>query len=275
MSTPKRPSVTARQAVKALADTSGIPLDDVDRAIVLGQIAEFLAASPKVGGRVAFKGGTVMTLVESSPRLSRDLDSSLVVHTARRVTIEEVEAALTTTEARRIVRHVDRKGATFGSSQLRIPVIVCHPKSGVGDIQVSFSVNWSEPILLEPVLEDVIIDGHRVRLRVMARPERVAEKVRTFLNRGEARDVFDLYIYATKWLTAANWGQIPDLIAKKLLADPKAPQGGQARVVFDDNAAIRAAGWDAKSNPLRLLNATIPPWTEIEPALKKYRARLP
>lgn len=275
MSKPKQPSVTQRQTVKALADTSGVPLDDVDRAIVLGQIAEFLAMSPKVGGRVAFKGGAIMTLVEFSPRLSRDLDSSLVVHTGRRVTLEEVEAALTSPEARRIVRRVDRKGVTFGSSQLRIPVIICHPKSGVGDVQVAFSVNWSEPILLEPVLEDVTIDGHKVKLRVMARPERVAEKVRTYLNRGEVRDVFDLYIYSSRWMTAANWGQLADLIAKKLLADPRAPQGARARVVFDENTAARSAGWDTDKNPLRLSKAKIPAWKDVEPVLQKYRSRLP
>jgi Nucleotidyl transferase AbiEii toxin, Type IV TA system len=275
MTTPKRPSVTQRQAVKALADTSGIALDDVDRAIVLGQIAEFLAASSKVGGRVAFKGGAIMTLVESSARLSRDLDSSLVMHTGRRVTLEEVEAALSTPEARKVVRRVERKGVTFGSSQLRVPVIVCHPKSGVGDVQVAFSVNWSEPILLEPVLEDVTIDGRQVRLRVMARPERVAEKVRTYLNRGEPRDVYDLYVYALTWLTPAIWTQLPDLIARKLLADPKAPQGAQARVIFDENTAARAVDWESPRNPLRLLNAKIPPWAEVAPVLEKYKTRLP
>lgn len=275
MSKPKQPGVTRRQAVKALADATGLPLNEVDRAIVLGQIAEFLAKSPKVGGRIVFKGGAIMTLVESSPRLSRDLDSSLVLHTGKRVTLEDVETALSTPEARVIVRRVDKKGATTGSSQLRIPVITCHPQSGVGEVTVSFSINWSEPILLDPVLEDVEIDTRRVKLRVMDRVERVAEKVRTFINRGEHRDAFDLHVYASRWMTAGAWAQLTNLIALKLQADPKAPKGERARAIFDERTAALSASWDSDRNPLLLPRGTRPAWKDVEPTLQKYRARLP
>ncbi len=271
----KKQTVTVRQRVRALAATSGLPLSEVDRAIVLGQIAELLAKSPRVGTKIAFKGAAVMRLVEKSPRLSRDLDSSLIMHTGRRVTLEDVEAALSTDEARKIVKRVDRKSVSSESTQLRIPVIVCLPKSGIDEVQVSFSVNWSEPILLETVVEDVEVEGKPVRLRVMARPERIAEKVRTYLNRGEHRDVFDLYLYATRWMTRGDWGQLADLVERKLLADPKASKGDQARAAFDRNTAALAVGWDDPKNPLRLLSAEVPVWKQVGPVLAKFRARLP
>ena len=81
MTAKKRPAAaptlgtTLRRSATLLA---AIDPADVDRAIILGQLAELLMAHPRIGSSVAYKGGAIMNLVDGSPRLSRDLDGAAV-----------------------------------------------------------------------------------------------------------------------------------------------------------------------------------------------------
>lgn len=77
--TKKKPeALNFRTEVRRAAAEASIEVNEYERALVLGQVAELLAAHPQIGGRVAFKGGAIMRLIDGSPRLSRDLDASLV-----------------------------------------------------------------------------------------------------------------------------------------------------------------------------------------------------
>ena len=80
-----------RTAVKRAAAEASVPVNDYERALVLGQVAELLAAHPGIGGRIAFKGGAIMRLVDDSPRLSKDLDASLVSGRTPRVDGREAQ----------------------------------------------------------------------------------------------------------------------------------------------------------------------------------------
>jgi hypothetical protein len=70
----RTPPPNLRQQVVLAARQANVPLDEWDRAQVLGRIAGLIAAHPKVRGMLAFKGGAIMHLVDrlqGSPRSAR------------------------------------------------------------------------------------------------------------------------------------------------------------------------------------------------------------
>lgn len=87
-----------RSFIRAAA-VLGVPVEDAERALILGQIAGLLIAHPRIGRALAFKGGAIMRLVDRSPRLSRDLDGSAVA--GQRMQRRWIEEALSTPAARR------------------------------------------------------------------------------------------------------------------------------------------------------------------------------
>ena len=72
----------------------------------------------------------------------------------------------------------------------------------------------------------------------MARPERVAEKVSTFLNRGLDRDAYDLYFQAhangPKSLAKGEWAQLGELVADKVELDADFEIGEDLLARFDN-----------------------------------------
>ena len=193
--TDRRGRPNLRTEVVRAADTATVPLDDFERALILGQIAGLLAAHPKVSGKLAFKGGAIMNLIDGSPRLSRDLDGAMA--TGGRITEAIVHEALSTPEARKIVKRIERF-AMLGTKGLRFPVIACHPLSGIDEITVTLSIHWDAPLILKAEPETVVINGRNVTFLVVARLERLAEKIRAFVDRGLDRDAFDLYHFSKK-----------------------------------------------------------------------------
>ena len=122
-----------RTDVVRFADKAKVSVNEYERALVLGQVADLLAEHPRIGGRIAFKGGAVMTLFDDSPRLSRDLDAVLV--SGERITEAIVRQSLSTTAAKRIVIRIDRFISTDRKG-IRFPVVVCHPLSGRGEVHL-------------------------------------------------------------------------------------------------------------------------------------------
>jgi hypothetical protein len=64
----RRILVTGRQVVAQAALAAHVEPEDLDRAAILGQMAFFLTKHPRIGRRIAFKGGAVMRLLDGSPR---------------------------------------------------------------------------------------------------------------------------------------------------------------------------------------------------------------
>lgn len=56
--------------------TLGVKPEDLERALIIGQIAGLLAKEPALRGKIAHKGAAMLHLVDLSHRLSRDLDSA-------------------------------------------------------------------------------------------------------------------------------------------------------------------------------------------------------
>lgn len=262
------PAPNLRKSFIRAAAVLGVPVEDAERALILGQIAELLVAHPRIGRALAFKGGAIMRLVDRSPRLSRDLDGSAVA--GQRIRRGWIEEALSTTAARRVV---------FGlpiiwnenRASIVIPVIECRPLSGQSKVVVSLSINWDDPLLEEPEQRLVEIAGRRVALPVMTARERAAEKVRAFLTRGEAADAHDLYYYGSGVLAAPDRRRLPDLIRRKLQR-ARLPDT-DLHVRWDEMAALAESSY-ARGEGL-LLVAAKAPWSEVQRQLRRFKAAIP
>lgn len=216
--TDRRERPNLRREVVRAAETASVPLDDFERALVLGQIAGLLAAHPKVGGKVAFKGGAMVT----GGRISEAI----------------VREALSTPEAGQVVKRIERF-AMLGTKGLRFPVIACHPLSGVDEITVTLSIHWDAPLILRAEPETVVINGRKVTFLVVARLERLAEKIRAFVDRGLDRDAFDLYHFSMKGLSVDDVAQLPALVEQKLREDDDLPADADPHALFDDHRQAR------------------------------------
>jgi hypothetical protein len=268
MSSRKPPPINFRTTVRRAAEDANVPLDDWERAQILGQIAGLLAAHPKVGGKVAFKGGAVMHLIDGSPRLSRDLDGALI--SGGKVTETMIREALSTPAARKVVIRVD-KLISEGPHSITFPVIACHPLSGKGEIALQLSINWSAPLILRPERQRVHIGNQDVAFLVVAKPERQAEKIRAFLKRGRPVDAYDLYFSGPR-LTPAHRRGLPGLLAQKLREDPDIPSDRDLRLLFDGQVKHARERWDQE--PIKVMRGR-PTWAAVEPHVLAFRQYIP
>jgi predicted nucleotidyltransferase component of viral defense system len=257
-----------RSVVIKAAEQANVPFEDVDRAQILGQIAWLVAAHPKVAGRIAFKGGAIMHLVDSSPRLSRDIDGAMVVK--ERVSEKTIREALGTPAARRVVIRVD-KMMSETSHSIAFPVVVCHPTTGRGEIGLKLEINWLAPLLLKAEVKLVTINGREISIPVVARLERAAEKVRAFLVRGRPGDAFDLYYNSTR-LSKADRDSLPGLVAVKLHEDGDVPSGPGLRARFDKMVAKAGSEWTTGGI---VIMGGRPPWSNVEPAVVGFKYCIP
>lgn len=218
---PHRAPPSQRELFRRAAQDLGVSASDYERADILAQVADLLIRAGALGQVLAFKGGAIMTLIDASPRLSADLDA--VVVTGRAVRDRQVRAALLAElDGRRIVTDVGIVNS--GPQSLQYPFVQARSFSGLGAVNIRLELSWREPPLLPAEVVEVRIPrdvglavGRRrlVRLPVLARVERVAEKVRAFLERGLDRDAFDLHHHAGR-LSPADRTQLRRLIQRKL-----------------------------------------------------------
>ncbi len=267
---PRKERITLRTQVIRAAEQASVPLDDYDRAIVLGQIAGYLAAHERLGGRVAFKGGAIMHLIDGSPRLSRDLDG--VMAAGGRVTEVVIRDALSTAEARKVVKRIERF-TTIGKKGIRFPVIACHPLSGVDEITVTLSIHWDAPLILKPESRVITVHGRDVPILVVARLERLAEKLRAFLDRGLDRDAFDLNYFSITGVTADERKDLPALVQQKLREDDELSGDDDLHALFDGHLERLAETW-GRTGGLVVMQAQ-PAWSEVEPRVRWFRRFLP
>jgi predicted nucleotidyltransferase component of viral defense system len=210
-----------RELFRRAARQLGVSASDYERADILAQIAELLMRSPALGQMLAFKGGAIMTLIDGSPRLSADLDA--VVVTGRAVRDRQVRAALQAElDGRQLVTDVGIMNS--GRQSLQYPFVQVRSFSGLGAVNIRLEISWREPPLLPAELAEVQIPRdvqvaagrpRLIRLPVLARVERIAEKVRAFLERGLDRDAFDLHHHARS-LSTSDRTRLRGLIQRKL-----------------------------------------------------------
>lgn len=128
----------------------------------------------------------------------------------------------------------------------------------------------SDPRARAMWLKDVGASRPRqIRLPVLARVERIAEKVRAFLERGLDRDAFDLHYHAPR-LSEADRTRLRGLVQDKL-ASSELEEGCDLHRQFATALEGARQTW-----PRGLIIVSTPPiWTEVERALNAtYRPLL-
>lgn len=240
---------------------------DYERADILAQIAELLVHHSAIGGMLAFKGGAIMTLVDGSPRLSADLDA--VVVTGGSVRDRQIRTALLAElDGRRVVTDVGIVNP--GRQSLQYPFVKVRSFTGLGDVNIRLEVSWREVPLIptEQVEIGIPRDVHVARgrprlihLPVLARLERIAEKVRAFLERGLDRDAFDLHYHAGS-LSTGDRTRLRSLIQRKLESG-ELPEGCDLHLQFATALQGASQTW-----PRGLVIVSDPPaWPEVERVL--------
>ncbi len=256
-----------RDLFRRAAQQLGVSASDYERADILAQIAELLTRHRGIGQMLAFKGGAIMTLIDGSPRLSADLDA--VVVTGGAVRDRQIRAALLAElEGRRIVTDVGIMNP--GRQSLQYPFVQVRSFSGLGAVNIRLEVSWREPTVLPTELldlripRDVQVAAGRprlIRLPVIARVERIAEKVRAFLERGLDRDAFDLDYHARS-LSGRDRTLLRGLIQRKLESS-ELPEGCDLHVQFATALTGALQTW-----PRGLIIVSDPPeWTVVERVL--------
>ncbi len=207
-----------------------------------------------------------MRLVDQSPRLSRDLDSSEL--RGRPIQEEWVREALLTVAAKRVVLGIDR---IVRHSIASIGFLVrCRSLTGGEQIAITVSVTWDEPLLLNPELQALELPSlGKVQVPVVHRAERAAEKVRAFMDRGEANDAHDLHWYATRRLNADDWRRLPHLIQNKFTL-LRVPPETNLHQRFDAMRINAQKQW--KRSQGLVMVADPPSWEEVETQLVRFKA---
>ncbi|MBI2325138.1 MAG: nucleotidyl transferase AbiEii/AbiGii toxin family protein [Chloroflexi bacterium] len=261
------PAPSQRELFQRAARRLGVSASDYERADILAQIAELLMRHPAIGQTLAFKGGAIMTLIDGSPRLSADLDA--VVVTGRAVRDSQVRAALIADlDGRPIVNDIGIMNP--GRKSLQYPFVQVRSFSGLGDVNIRLEISWREPLLRPAELveiripRDVQVAAGRTRLirvPVLARVERIAEKVRAFLERGLDRDAFDLHHHA-RGLSTGDRNLLGGLIQRKLESG-ELPEGCDLHLQFATALEGAKQAW-----PRGLVIVSDPPeWAEVERVL--------
>lgn len=251
------------------ASEIGLATEHLDRALVIGQVAGLLIQDKALRGKLAHKGAAMLHLVNRSKRLSRDLDSAEI--RGREVDDAAIRRALATPAAKRIVLSIDRITAR-GNDSLTL-ILQCRPLRGGDPMGITFSVNWSEPFLLKPVMESYVVRGETIAVPVMDPRERAAEKVRAFLDRGEAGDVYDLWWYASEVLTDAEMLKLGSLIKTKL-ENSRLGDELDLQERFYEMTENAKAEW-AKGQNLILSATDKPAWAEVAKALTRFKGVTP
>lgn len=261
---------TFRAQLKVAATAFGVKPEDLDRALIIGQVAGLLSKDPTLRGRIAHKGAAVLRLVDKSQRLSRDLDSGDIK--GQRVTVTQVVRALKTAEARKVVLDVQPQPAGQTSASF---LLVCRGLSGIPKVTVTLSINWSEAFSLPPRMADhTLPDGTSIKVPVMQAVESAAEKTRAFLTRGSANDAYDMRWYWTAVLTTEDRLKLGRLIKKKLASPAcRLPADVNLLELFDDMRANAEREW--KSGSGLTLAGPKPDWNEVDRALTKFKALIP
>lgn len=267
----RAPILTQRQRHRANPITLRIKQGDYDRAQVLTQLAADLASDPRIGRSVLFKGGAILQMGHQSPRFSRDLDATAIA----RQTIQKrwVEDVLNAHRVGSKHGYVQRHDLVEQSTRLLTKSLRCLAVSG-NQVDLRIEVNWSEAPI-RPTGELLTIKAENrnpVRLRVMHRVERAAEKLRAFLERGFGGDAYDLYFFRAHVLTRSQFQhEIKPMLPVKF-ANVAALAKHSDRGQLFDQQTIHAEKHYASSNVV--ISGTPPAWSTITAALPAWRALL-
>ena len=267
----RRAVVTRRQVVAQAALSAHVDPEDLDRAAILGQMAFFLIQHPRIGQRIAFKGGAVMKLLDGSPRFSGDLDGVAVAgKPIQRKWIEE--ALWDNPEAKRVFLGKPRI-VNKTAHAISFPIVECRAiGSGKNPITVKLSINWSEPLVLDAVWRALPIHGlaEPVMIPTVDARERAAEKVRALVERADVNDGYDLNQFANRGFTAGDWAEIVRIVPLKL-QNSTVDLTADLLAQFDAQLESVRRSWPGE---LRVAGG-IPAWELVKAGIERFRETVP
>lgn len=176
------------------AAETGFQVTPLEKVVRLGEMAADVARHPFLGSVLALKGGTALNLCFEAPRrLSVDLDFNYIGHVEREKMLEDrprVEAAVADLARRRGYR-VQQSADAFAGRKLYLRYrSTLGPEERIEvDLNYLFRVPLGETHML-PVWQPGELD--RPRVRVVGITELLAGKLLALLDRGAARDAWDV-----------------------------------------------------------------------------------
>jgi predicted nucleotidyltransferase component of viral defense system len=228
----------------------------LERDWVLTEIIYRLAET--AGTDLVLKGGQALRHVYGSERLSKDVDYVA----GRRLDFAELREYLTIRYPRLRLPDQPAGPTKFG--------LTLRPISYVGPLNVRSTVeveiSYRETVLLPPhAMAYVSPFRDPFAVTVMELDEMIAEKVRALYQRGNPRDLYDLWFLFSQQGPSISIGTVATLIPEKF----KRVSGGWKRERLYDRIRAAEPTW---SEGLHLLVAAPPPFTDalsiVEKALR-------
>jgi len=197
----------SRDELRRMAARRKLNLGFLEKEYVLDLVLRSISADDELHQALVLKGGTALHKFYAAGRLSLDLD-----FTANRpVTIDELRPSVEVAEIDAVIAEHRTFHDALTITRLRYLGPLRYANS------IKLDVSFREPVLLSPVdLAAESAFGDPFSVRVMQVAEIAAEKLRALSMRQTPRDVYDLWVIATRHLAAIP--QIAQLTPHKLQA---------------------------------------------------------
>jgi predicted nucleotidyltransferase component of viral defense system len=247
-----------RARLEERADELGADPVYLEKDFVLTEIIHSYATGD-LADQLVLKGGQALRHVHGSPRLSTDVDYVA----RRRLDFDELRAALNIRYPRLTV-----PGEPVGRTQRGFKVTPITYRGPLGNSdRVELKVSFRDDLVLPPdtvAYQSPFYDPFPVM--VMRIEEMVAEKLRALYQRGNPRDLYDLWFIFTSPAIAVEAAGVVDLLSRKF--DPEFVASGWNRERLYARIEQQATQWD------RLLSGVAPDRPPYEEALLEVQRAL-
>jgi len=196
-----------KKQIEAIAKEQGFTRDAYEKVIRLIDILRFVSEDKDLSKTLALKGGTAINLTMFAlPRLSVDLDFDFSENLSRNLMLEKREVIVSV-----LSRYMSAQGYSQSpkskTSHSLDSFVYSYSTSGGSSDNIKIEINYSLRSHVLPICEKYItipISGPRFNILTLSPIEVYAGKTVAFLNRGAARDLFDLYNMISKDLFTSD-----------------------------------------------------------------------
>jgi len=198
--------IFSREHLQQLAESTGFQMTSLEKQMHLLHILREIRRHPYLQDQFALKGGTAINVyIQSLPRLSVDIDLNFV----GAVAVEEMRA-----ERPRIEKALQRTLKAQGYTVKRIPEEHAGGKWRLqassafgGTFALELDINYMYRVPLGAVQYKspaVLDEDYRVPFPIVSMEELYAGKILALLDRGAARDLYDVFRAVTERLISSD-----------------------------------------------------------------------
>ena len=192
-----------KKQLEAAAKEQGFTRDAYEKVMRLVGILRFLSADKDLNQYLALKGGTAINLTMFAlPRLSVDLDFDFSENLPRKSMLEKRDAIVSI-----LSRYMSVEGYILNPKSKTAhsldSFVYSYTASGGSNDNLKLEINYSLRSHVLPICKNSLvapIDVTSFKLRVVSPIEIYAGKTVAFLNRGAARDLYDVFGMISKEL---------------------------------------------------------------------------